>query len=245
VSLGTAFFVPIHGSASRFTTIGETIDKVTLYDPVRDRILAATRENGAFGRFMYNLGANVLLLRLRLKTKEKSRYYVARLRATNPSGPEVFAYFRDPAPSNVEVRKAGSAARTVDVYRYYAEPPDGNGQVQDLPRDAIGRVWDRLEENPVTSFLFHALTRRFGYHVELFLPEAEFATFWETHAAVPILKIQLRFIRRDGLPNSPFRQHDCVATDLFLLKKHRARFEAYLKQTLPAVRMNPGKHTAS
>src|SRR5262249_48340443 len=38
VSVGTAFFVPIHGSASRFSTVGETIEKVVLYDPARDRI---------------------------------------------------------------------------------------------------------------------------------------------------------------------------------------------------------------
>jgi hypothetical protein len=243
VSLGTAFFIPIHGSASKFTTIAETIEKVILYDPVEDCFIAAKREDPPFGRFVYNLKARVLLLRLRMQTKEKSRYYVKHLQATNPSSREILGYFHDNRPSNVEVRKAGSAARTVTVYQYYTQPPDETGAVLDLPRDAIGRVWDRLEENLFTSWLFHSLTRRLGYHVELFLPEAEFATFWETHAALPILKIQLRFIRRDGLPHSPFRQHDCIAADLFLLKKHRARFERYLKETLPTVQMNPGKQT--
>ncbi|MCH5377125.1 MAG: hypothetical protein JJ992_24440, partial [Planctomycetes bacterium] len=33
VSMGTAYFVPIHGSASEYTTVGETIEKVILYDP--------------------------------------------------------------------------------------------------------------------------------------------------------------------------------------------------------------------
>jgi hypothetical protein len=60
---------------------------------------------------------------------------------------------------------------------------------------------------------------------------------------MPIMKIQLRFIRRDGFPNSPFRRHDCVSADLFMLKRHRGAFDAYLKQTLPAARMNPGKHS--
>ncbi len=243
VSLGTSFFIPIHGSASKFTTIGETIEKVILYDPVRERFLAAKRGDPAFGRFMYNLNAGVLLLRLRMQTKEKSRYYVKHFQAINPSSREILAYFHDNRPSNVEIRKAGSAAKTVEVYQYYTRPSDENGAALDLPRDAIGRLWDRLEENPITSWLFHGLTRRLGYHVELFLPEAEFATFWETHAALPILKIQLRFIRRDGLPNSPFRRYDCIAADLFLLKKHRARFEKYLKETLPTVPMNPGKQT--
>src|SRR4029077_11255678 len=39
VTLGTAFFVPIHGSASQCSTIGDTIEKVVLYDPVRDRLV--------------------------------------------------------------------------------------------------------------------------------------------------------------------------------------------------------------
>ena len=104
-------------------------------------------------------------------------------------------------------------------------------------------MWDRLEENPVASPLFHTLTRWLAYHVELFLSEAEFATFWETHRAQPIKKIQLRYIRRDGLPHSPFRDHDCVSADLFLFRWHRRRFLAYLKQTLAGVRSNPGKQS--
>jgi hypothetical protein len=242
VSLGTSYFVPIHGSSSKFSTIGDTIEKVVLYDPVADRLVTAERQDPAFGAGMYNLAADLLLLRLRLKTAAKSRYYAKELRLTNPSSAAILGYFHDTRPSNVEVRKAGSATDTVHVYQYFTAAAEGEGALE-VPRDAIGRVWDRLEENPVASPLFHALTRWLAYHVELFLSEAEFATFWETHAAQPIMKIQLRSIRRDGLPHSPFRDHDCVSADLFMHKKHRPTFDAYLKQTLPGVKMNPGKHS--
>jgi hypothetical protein len=244
VSLGTAFFVPIHGSASQCSTIAETIEKVVLYDPVRDRVVVARRGDAEFGSYLYNLSADVLLLRLRLRIKEKSKYYVRRLEVTGPSAEDVLGYFHDPGPSNVEVRKAGSAAQTVSIFQYFTGRPSGDGAALDLPRDAIGRVWDRLEENPVSAALFHALTRRFAYHVELFLSEQEFATFWDTHRALPIQKIQLRFIRRDGFPNSPFRDHDCLSADLFMLRKHRDAFERYRRDKLRAATLNPGKHTA-
>jgi hypothetical protein len=243
VSLGTSYFIPIHGSASKFTTLAETIEKVLLYDPVKDRILAANRENPAFGHYLYNLAADVLLLRLRVRVKEQSRYYVREQELTDPSAQQILSGFHDPGPSNVEVRKARSAARGVKVSRYYSDRGDADGAALEVPRDALGRLWDRLEENPVTSALFHGLTRRLAHHVELFLSEQEFATFWDTHRSVPVMKIQLRFIRRDGFPHSPFRRHDCVSADLFMLKKHRGAFDAYLKQTLPAVQMNPGKHS--
>jgi hypothetical protein len=243
VSLGTAFFVPIHGSASQCSTIAETIEKVVLYDPVRDRLVVARRGDAEFGSYLYNLSADVLLLRLRLRIKEKSKYYVRRLEATGPSAEEVLGYFHDPGPSNVEVRKAGSAAQAVSICQYFTGRPSGDGAALDLPRDAIGRIWDRLEENPVSAALFHALTRRFAYHVELFLSEQEFATFWDTHRALPIQKIQLRFIRRDGFPNSPFRDHDCLSADLFMLRKHRDAFERYRRDKLRAATLNPGKHT--
>jgi hypothetical protein len=113
----------------------------------------------------------------------------------------------------------------------------------EVPRDALGRLWDRLEENPITSVIFHGLTRWLAHHVELFLSEEEFATFWDTHRSVPIRKIQLRYIRRDGFAHSPFRRHDCISADLFMLKKHRGAFDAYLKRTIPAAQMNPGKHS--
>src|SRR5262249_37843888 len=140
-----------------------------------------------------------------------------------------------------EIRKSGAAAATVQVYQYFTAKDHCEQAALEQPRDALGRLWDRLEENPITSFLFHTLTRSLAYHTELFLSEQEFARFWETHRALPIRKIQLRFIRRDGWPHSPFRDRDCISVDLFMLKKHRNRFESYVKQTLPTARTNPGK----
>ena len=87
----------------------------------------------------------------------------------------------------------------------------------------------------------HALTRWLAWHVELFLTAEEFATFWKTQQTVPLKKIQVRYIRRDGLPHSPFCAHDCVSVDLFLLRWNRQRFEAYLKENFTVVRSNPGK----
>jgi hypothetical protein len=79
--------------------------------------------------------------------------------------------------------------------------------------------------------------------VELFFTSEEFATFWGTHQSLPLRKLQLRYIRRDGLPHSPFRDHDCVSVDLFMLRRERERFETYLRQTFAVVRSNPGKHS--
>jgi hypothetical protein len=243
VTLGTSFFVPIHGSASQCSTIADTIEKVVLYDPVEDRLVVAHRGDPEFAQYLYNLSAHVLLLRLRLATKEKSKYFVKRLESACPSSDEILNCFHDPKPSNVEVRKAGSAAEAVTIYQYFTQQADRDGAALELPRDAIGQIWDRLEENPISSVLFHGLIRRFAHHVELFLSEEEFATFWDTHSILPIQKIQLRFIRRDGFPNSPFRSHDCVSADLFMLKKHREAFERYRKEKLRTATLNPGKHS--
>jgi hypothetical protein len=243
VSLGTAYFIPIHGSASTLSTVAETIDKVLLYDPARDRCVVARRDDPAFGHYLFNLDAEVLLLRLGIQTKDKSRYFVTHRQTPNPTSQEILACLHDKKASNVEVRKAGSAAPSVKISQYYADQAGGDGAALELPRDALGRLWDRLEENPVTSFLFHGLTRTLAYHVELFLSEQEFATFWDTHRSMPILKIQLRFIHKDGFPHSPFREHDCVSADLFLRKKHKAVFDAYLREKLSAVKLNPGKHS--
>jgi hypothetical protein len=243
VSMGTAYFIPIHGSASTYSTIGETIEKVLLYDPAKDCFIAATRKDAAFGHYMYNLSADVLLLRLTVRVKEKSRYFVKTLELVSHSGREVLSYFHDKKPSNVEIRKARASSNEVKVSLYYSEQAGGDMAVLELPRDTLGSLWDRLESNPITSALFHGLTRRLAHHVELFLSENDFATFWSTHRTLPLSKIQLRYIKRDGMPHSPFRDHDCVSADLFMLKKHKSVFEAYLRETLPAVGMNPGKHS--
>jgi hypothetical protein len=241
VSVGTAYFIPIHGSASKYTTIAETIEKVVLYDPEHDRFLASRRGVPAFAETLYNLSASLLLVRLVVRTREKTPHFLRKENMVNPASQEILAYFHDNRPTNVEIRKAGAAAPTVQVYQYFTEKGSSEQPALELPRDALGRLWDRLEENRVASFLFHKLMRCLAYHCELFLSEPEFARFWETHRSLPIRKIQLRFIRRDGWPHSPFRDHDCISVDLFMLKKNRKRFESYVKETLPTARTNPGK----
>jgi hypothetical protein len=243
VCLGTAFFIPIHGSAADFSTVADTILRVVLYDPARDRLIAASRDKPAFRDHVYNLHADVLLLRLSLHVKPKARYYVQRQTLQNPGSDELLEALQDGRATNVEIRKSRASSDTVTVSRYYTDPRATPGPVLELPRDALGRLWDRLEENPITSFLMHVLTRHFAWHVELFFTAEEFAVFSESHRALPLRKLQLRYIRRDGLPHSAFRDHDCVSVDLFMLRRHRGRFEAYLRRTFPGVRTNPGKHS--
>ncbi|MHB1556106.1 MAG: hypothetical protein ACYC61_01370 [Isosphaeraceae bacterium] len=243
VSLGTAFFVPIHGSAVDYATVADTITRVVLYDPERDRIVSARREDRDFAENVYNLQSPAVVLRLYLRARPKSRYFVRRETLTDATAAELLAALRDVEAENVEIRQGHAASRTVTVARYYTDLDDSSGRALELPRDALGRLWDRLEENPVTSFLMHALSRHLAWHTELFFTPAEFETFWRTHAQVPLRKIQLRYIRRDGMPHSPFRDEDRVSADLFLFRVDKKRFDAYTTSTLPDVRYNPGKHS--
>jgi hypothetical protein len=243
VCLGTALFVPIHGSASDFSTVADTITRIILFDPILDRLIVASRNDPEFCEYVYNLKIEILLLRLYLQVKPKSRYFVHRQEVMNPSSQELVDALRDRQANNVEIRKSRGSIDKVTVYKYYLAPGQTESPVIELPRDTLGRLWDRLEENSITSFLMHALTRYFAWHVELFFSPEEFAKFWESHRALPIRKIQLRYIRKDGFPHSPFRDGDCVSVDMFMLRRHRSSFESYLKQTLISFRTNPGKHS--
>jgi hypothetical protein len=242
VCLGTAFFVPIHGSASDYATVAETITQALLYDPVSDRFVRASSDEPAFRDQVYNLSSNVLLLRLCLRVKSKSLYFVQRQQLENATAEELLSALCDTSAANVEMRKAKAAGRAIEVSKYY-QAADCVENLLEVPRDSLGRLWDRLEENAVTSFLMHALTRWLAWHVELFFTAEQFKTFWETHQSLPLRKIQLRYIRRDGLPHSPFRELDCVSADMFMFRWNRRAFEAYLKQAFGVVRSNPGKHS--
>ncbi len=243
VSLGTAFFIPIHGSAADFSTVADTIAKVLLYDPVRDRLISATEEQPAFRANVYNLQAEMMLLRLRLRVRPKSSYFIHKAILKDPTNVELLSALQDDNATNVEIRKSQASSPEVTVSKYYKDSGATDAPTLELPRDALGRLWDRLEENPITSFLMHALTRHLAWHTELFFTAEEFATFWVSHRTLPLRKLQLRFIKRDGFPNSAFRDHDCVSVDLFMLRWRRGRFEAYLNETFPVVRFNPGKHS--
>jgi hypothetical protein len=242
VSLGTSFFVPIHGSAADFSTVADTIARVILYDARCDRIIAASSDQPGFRDRVYDRHADVLLLRLYLRVRPKSRFFVQTQVLDDPGAAVLLAALRDPQAANVEIRKAWAASRMVTISRYYAGSAQAASALE-LPRDRLGRLWDRLEENPVTSWLMHALTRHLAWHVELFFTADEFAKFWDSHRTLPLRKVQVRYIRRDGWLHSPFRDHDCVSIDLFMFRWQRGRFERYLKETFGTVRSNPGKHS--
>jgi hypothetical protein len=243
VALGTAYFVPIHGSAVDYSTIADTVCRVVLYDPDRDRIVSAARHEGAFRESVYNLQSRVIALRLYLRTRPKSSYFIRRETWRSPEASDLLEALRDGEAANVEVRQSHAASDKVRVCKYYTRPFGPSGPALELPRDALGRLWDRLEENPVSSFLMHALSRHLAWHTELFFTPSEFALFWRTHGQVPLRKIQLRYIRRDGMPHSPFCDEDCVSADLFLFRYDKPAFDVYLKRTFPSVRTNPGKHS--
>jgi hypothetical protein len=243
VSLGTAFFVPIHGSAVDYSTVADTISRVLLYDPRSDRVIAASRGDNAFRDHVYDQQTDVILLRMYLVVKPKSGYFVRRETLICPTASDLLAALRDSSCENVEIRQGGAASDKVTVARYYKEAGDSSSPAMALPRDALGRLWDRLEENPISSFLMHALSRHVAWHTELFFTPSEFETFWKTHSEVPLRKIQLRYLKRDGLPHSPCRDDDCVSSDMFVLRWDRMRLFAYLTRRFTIVRANPGKHS--
>jgi hypothetical protein len=118
--------------------------------------------------------------------------------------------------------------------------PDG---ALDLPQDRIGRTWDRIEETPILSSLFHWFVRTRAFHVELFLDPDEFRAFWSAHRSLPLRKIQLRRVHRDGLPHSAMRDGDRISVDLFLMRRHRDAFLEFVRRVLPGVSTNPGKQS--
>jgi hypothetical protein len=245
VCLGTAFFVPIHGSASDYSCIAETITRVVLFDPADDRIIVADHGSEAFRHFAYDTESHVLLLRLYCRVKPRQSYFLRTQELDSPVASDLLNALGDTTAANVEIRKPSASGTLVKIFRYYTQAPDTASSASEIARDSIGKLWDRLEENPITSFLMHALTRHLAFHVELFFTPEQFEKFWETHRGVPLKKIQLRYIRADGLTNSPFRERDCISSDMFMLRWHRRTFEEYLARTFGpgTVRANPGKHS--
>jgi hypothetical protein len=240
--MGTTFMVPIHGSCSEVSTLGETIESVLLYEQSKDRIRRLKRNAPEFGHFMYNPQSGVLVLRLTLRVRGKSRYFVRRLTLHDPPSAEIWDLLANSKAANVEVRKSRAADSNVDISEYYTAADEARAAME-VPKDSLGRMWDRLEENRCTSWAFHSLVRRFGFHVELFLDEREFDTFWSAHSKLPLSKIQLRFVRRDGLPHSPIGDRDCISADLFMRRSASPEFIHFINENLGHARFNPGKHS--
>lgn len=243
ISMGTLFFVPVHGSGSRVSTLGDTIEHVLLYDGDNERYVQANRGDDVFRYAMYDRKRHWLLLNLTLQVKPKSKYFVRRSKLENPTAEIIQNLFNDPEASNVEIRKNQVAGTAIDVSHYYIDINAGDSDSMELPRDRIGRIWDRLEETPVVSTLFHWFVRTFAFHVELFLKPEEFAIFWEHHQSLPVSKIQLRRVLKDGICHSACEHDDCISADLFMTRRNRDVFCRFVATHLPNVGFNPGKQS--
>lgn len=242
ISMGTLFFVPVHGSGSHVSTLGDTIEEVLLYDGESEQFIFARRGDSLFRDAMYDTSRHRLLLRLTLRVKPKSVYSVRHETLEDPSAEDILKVFEDPEASNVEIRKNRAVNSTSDIRRYYLDTPTTAGALE-MPRDSIGRVWDRLEETPIVSTLFHWFVRTFAFHVELFLRPEEFHIFWQHHKSLPISKIQLRQILEDGITHSACSQASCISADLFMTRSNRNVFLGFIRTHLPNVRFNPGKQS--
>jgi hypothetical protein len=243
ISMGTLYFVPVHGSGSHVSTLGDTIEDVLLYDGDTEEFIFARRGEKLFRDAMYDTSRHRLLLRLTLRVKPKSVYSVKHETLENPSAEDVLNVFEDPLASNVEIRKNRAANTSIDIRRYYVDSPTAAAGALEMPRDSIGRVWDRLEETPIVSTLFHWFVRRFAFHVELFLRPEEFVIFWNHHQSLPISKIQLRQMLKDGMTNSACAHENCLSADLFMTRSNRDVFLGFISTHLPHVRCNPGKQS--
>ena len=239
VGAATPFFVPVHGSGSAVSTLGDTIEAVELYDPGIDKVVTATRGTPAFDDRMYDTAGPAVVLGLTYRVRDPLTLRAESERLDDPTADQLWDALADRGPANVEVRKAKSADRHVTVLRHHVDEAGHAG----APRDALGKVWDRIEETPIARPLFHLAVRKLGYHVELFLKRHELATFWEHHRDLPLNKIQLRMVRADGMPHSPVRDEDAASADLFLARKHKRAFRAFMADKLPGVKTNPGKQS--
>lgn len=249
ISMGTLFFVPVHGSGSQVSTLGDTIEEVELWDSLTEQSVILRRGDTLFRDSIYNTTRHLLVVSLTLLVRNSTSYSVRRETLDNATTDDVLLLLNDPEASNVEIRKNRAAATAIEVSRYYSEAgtntPGSPASVSSLvvPRDRMGRVWDRLEETPLVSTLFHWFVRTYAFHVELFLKPDEFRIFWEHHQSLPVSKIQLRRVLKDGMTHSACQHEDCVSADLFMTQGNRDVFCQFIARYLPNVRTNPGKQT--
>ena len=241
ISVGTAFFVPVHGSGQRISTLGAAIQSALLYDARAGRFVRVHRGDALFRTLMYDRTRSLLLLRLTFRISDLTAFSCREEHLQRPTADELLQSFADGRAANVEIRKARAADEVVTVRKYDAVGAAVTGG--ELPRDRLGSLWDRIEETPLLGRLFHWFVRRFAFHVELLMTVTEFRVFWQEHSRLPLSKIQLRRMLRDEIENSACRDQDCICADLFMMRGKRDVFTQFVAQYLPGVRTNPGKQS--
>ncbi|MEM6821046.1 MAG: FAD-binding protein [Verrucomicrobiota bacterium] len=243
ISAGSAFFIPVHGSTRKFSSLGETISEVTFYNVSEDEIVTLREDSEAFKETIYDLSRPIVVLRLAIKIKEISSYVRKQQELESPSIDDLIKELHDPEPNNLEIRKTKSTSTQVTINKYYLAQDTNEVEGDDLPRDDVGGLWDAMEEHPIKAPLFHFYVKAFGYGPEFFLEERDFRTFLEEHHKFPIQKLNFRKVKPDDLMHSPFFQRQLYSIDIFMLKRHQKRFDQGMREMCKGtIRMHPGKH---
>ena len=96
IGIGTTFFVPVHGSGSEVSTMGDTIEWVRLFDPETQQIIEAERGDELFEESMYNMRSGLVLLQLRFRVRPRAEYFARKYEVESPTAEEVWSLFDDP-----------------------------------------------------------------------------------------------------------------------------------------------------
>ncbi|MFN8710185.1 MAG: hypothetical protein ACK50J_26225, partial [Planctomyces sp.] len=121
ISMGTLFFVPIHGSGSRVSTLGDTIEEVTLWNRCTEQHATARRGDELFRQVMYSPSGHWVVLSLTLAVRGRTRYTVHCESLHHSTADDILEILNDTEASNVEIRRHSASSTSIDVSRYYAE----------------------------------------------------------------------------------------------------------------------------
>lgn len=241
ISVGACIATPVHGSNLAFPFIADLVESVRVYDRNRDRVLSVGPNDELFHRLIFSpetlRGSVILSAELRITDRQK---YVLNSRSVPVENLKFdFTDGRILGQSNdvnqescqhseVRINAPSSSHATIQSYRQVSDPSEcekrGDNELLSIKADSIGRKWNLLQSNAVTSACTSSIARGFLNFEWFFSPE-DFETFWKAlhvgKSRPGFYKLLIRYNRVNQHLSTPF--HGTISIDITVLNHPWAR----------------------
>ena len=224
ITAGACILCPVHGSSIQYPFIADLVQSFRYYDRRKDEVLELSRNDKEFDAITFNsdLLNQIVVLSVDLSISNRVRYRLQTEKADINQLDFVKLFESLDHDKHLEVRvnslRNGRAyIQTYSSIDYTNASVERKG-LQAIKADSIGRKWNLMRRNFVTSIMTQVFSRPY-VNFEWFFDREEFKRFWEEIVAQKqtyrFFKLLIRFNSITAPTGNPY--YNTVSIDVSVL----------------------------
>ena len=224
ITAGACILCPVHGSSIQYPFMADLVQSFRYYDRRKDEIIELSRNDKEFDTITFNRDLInqivVLTMDLRISNRVRYRLETEKLGINELDFAQLFDSLDHDKHLEVRVNSLRNPHAYVQTYSSidYANESSERKGLQAIKADAIGRKWNLMRRNFLTSVMTQVISRPY-VNFEWFFTREEFKRFWDEVVAQKqtyrFFKLLIRFNAATAPTSNPY--YNTVSIDVSVL----------------------------